>query len=82
MNEKIFELLEDLNEYYKEDNWLTVKKFLLKYLHPDFRKQFSTRNSKTKKHTLNKFENKVIDYYYINYNVRLKLYEKDKHEKE
>ena len=82
MNENIVELLEDLSEYYKDNNWLTVKKFLLKYLHPDVRKLFSTRHPKTKKHTLNKFEIKVIDYYYINYNVRLELYEKDKHEKE
>jgi len=82
MNEKISELLEDLNEYYKEDNWLTVKKFLLKYLHPDIRKKFSTRHHKSKKHSLNKFEDKLIEYYYNEYNVRLKLYEKDKHEKE
>lgn len=79
MNKKIIELLEDLNEYYKEDDWLIVKKFLLKYLHPDIRKKFSTRNNKTKKHILNDFENKIINYYCNNFNIRLRLYEKDKH---
>ena len=79
MNKKIIELLEDLSEFYKEDNWLTVKKFLLKYLHPDIRKKFSTRNDKTKKHTLNKFEKSIIDYYYQSYSIRLKLYEEDTH---
>jgi hypothetical protein len=76
---KIIELLEDLSEYYKEDNWLTVKKFLLKYLHPDIRKQFTTRHSKTKKHSLNAFEIEIINYYYNRFNVRLKLYEEDTH---
>jgi len=79
MNEKIVELLEDLFEYYKDDNWLIVKKFLLKYLHPDIRKKFTTRHNKTKKHTLNDFEEKIIEYYYIRFDIRLKLYEKDKH---
>ena len=79
MNEKIIELLEDLFEYYKDDNWLIVKKFLLKYLHPDIRKKFTTRNSKTKKHTLNDFEEKIIEYCYTKFDIRLKLYEKDKH---
>lgn len=76
---KIIELLEDLSEYYKENDWLVVKKFLLKYLHPDLRKKFTTRHHKTKKHTLNDFENKVINYYYDRFNVRLELYEKDRH---
>ena len=79
MNKKIIELLEDLSEYYKEDDWIVVKKFLLKYLHPDIRKNFSTRHSKTKKHRLNEFEEKIISYYYDKFNIRLKLYEKDRH---
>lgn len=79
MNVKIIELLEDLNEYYKEDNWIVVKKFLLKYLHPDIRKNFTTRHHKTKKHSLNSFEKNIIQYYDDQFNVRLKLYEKDKH---
>ena len=79
LDEKIIELIEDLNEYYKDDNWLIVKKFILKYTHPDVRKNFSTRNNKTKKHTLNNYEKEIIKYYYDRFNIRLKLYEKDKH---
>ena len=79
MNEKIVELLEDLSEYYEDNNWLVVKKFLLKYLHPDLRKNFTTRHPKTKKHSLNEFEKQVIEYYYDNYRVRLELYEEDRH---
>lgn len=79
MNEKISELLEDLNEYYKDNNWLIVKKFLLKYLHPDIRKKFTTRHHKTKKHTLNSFEEEIIKYYHDRFDIRLELYEKDKH---
>tara|TARA_Y100001958_G_C20867782_1_gene303296 strand:- start:190 stop:435 length:246 start_codon:yes stop_codon:yes gene_type:complete len=79
MNEKISELLEDLNEYYKDNNWLIVKKFLLKYLHPDIRKKFTTRHHKTKKHSLNNFEKEIIKYYYDRFDIRLELYEKDKH---
>ena len=82
MNEKIVELLEDLSEYYEDNNWLVVKKFLLKYLHPDLRKNFTTRHPKTKKHSLNEFEKQVIKYYYDNYKVRLELYEEDRHKKE
>jgi len=79
VNEKIVELLEDLSEYYEDNNWLVVKKFLLKYLHPDIRKNFTTRHPKTKKHSLNEFEKQVIEYYYDNYRVRLELYEEDRH---
>jgi hypothetical protein len=79
MNEKIIELLEDLSEYYKGNDWLIVKKFLLKYLHPDIRKQFTTRHYTSKKHSLNNFEKQVINYYYNIHNIRLELYEKDKH---
>jgi hypothetical protein len=82
MNKKIIELLEDLNEYYKGNNWLIVKKFLLKFLHPDVRKNFTTRNQKTKKHTLNNFEKEIIIYYYDRFDIRLELYEKDIHKKE
>lgn len=82
MNKNVIELLEDLNEYYSDNNWLIVKKFLLKFLHPDIRKNFTTRNQKTKKHTLNNFEKEIIEYYYDRFDIRLELYEKDTHKKE
>ncbi len=80
--EKILELVEELFIYYKEDDWLKVKKYLVRYLHPTIRTLFSTRNSKSKKHQLNSFEENLIDIIYLKYNRELKLYEKDKHENE
>ena len=77
--EKILELVEELFVYYKEDDWLKVKKYLVRYLHPTIRTLFSTRNSKSKKHQLNSFEKNLIDIIYSKYNRELRLYEKDKH---
>lgn len=76
---KIIELLEELFEVYKEDNWLLVKKYVMRYSHPNIRKYFSTRNKKSYKHTLNEFEISLIQYCIDNYNIKLKLYEEDKH---
>ena len=77
--DSIIELLEEIIEFYKEDNWLTIKKYILRYSHPDIRKYFSTRHSKTKKHTLNFFEESFIKFCLDNYSVHLKLKEEDKH---
>lgn len=79
IEDKVLELIDDIAEFYKDDNWLTVKKFLLRYSHPEARKNFSTRHDKTKKHTINTYEQSIINYYEEKYSVRLKLYEKDKH---
>ena len=77
--EKIIELLEEIIEFYKEDNWLVIKKYILRYSHPDIRKYFSTRHYKTKKHTLNYFEKTFINFCFDNYNLKFILYEEDKH---
>tara|TARA_Y100000992_G_scaffold289101_1_gene243354 strand:- start:415 stop:684 length:270 start_codon:yes stop_codon:yes gene_type:complete len=77
--EKIIELVKELLEFYKEDDWLILKKYLLRYLHPDIRKYFSTRNSVTKKHKLNDFELSLIEYINNNYRHYLELKEKDTH---
>ena len=77
--EKIIELIEELLEFYKEDDWLILKKYLLRYLHPDIRKYFSTRNSYTKKHKLNSFELSLIEYINSEYKHNLELKEKDTH---
>ena len=79
IDDEIIELIDDLFEFYKEEDWLIVKKFLVRYLKPEIRTKFSTRNQKTKKHTLNKFENIIITYCKENYNKNLKLKEEDKH---
>ena len=45
----IVELIEEIGEYYEGNDWLVIKKYLLRYLKPEIRRNFSTRNSKTKK---------------------------------
>ena len=77
--EKALELIEELFEFYKEDNWIRIKKFLITYLHPTVRKNFSTTHSKTKKHTLNDFEKSLIVKCQNIYNRKIILYEKDRH---
>ena len=42
------------------DDWVTIKKIMLRSLHPDLRKSFSTRDPKTKEQSLNEFEKQLI----------------------
>ena len=77
--DKVLELIGELFEYYKEDDWIRIKKFLITYLNPSIRKNFSTRNAKTKKHTLNEFEKNLIKKCQNIYKRKIILYEKDKH---
>lgn len=71
--EKIVELIKEIGPYYKGHDWLVIKKYLLRYLHPSIRKNFSTRENKTKKHTINEFESIIIDLYYKIFQVKLVL---------
>lgn len=77
--EKIEELLQEIIEVYEGDNWLTVKKYVLRYSHPDIRKYFSTRHHYTKKHTLNDFEISLISFCKEKYDIDLELKIEDKH---
>jgi hypothetical protein len=77
--EKIEELILEIGAFYEGNDWLVVKKYILKYLHPTIRKNFSTRNAKTKKHTLSLYDKEVIDLYYEHFKVRLILNEKNTH---
>lgn len=76
---KIEELVDEIGDVYEGNDWLVVKKYLMKYLDPRIRKLFSTRNSKSKKHTISDFDQKIIDIYYHKFGVRLKLDEAKKH---
>lgn len=76
--DKITELLDEIGEIYKENDWLLIKKYLLRYLHPNTRKNFSTRDPKSKKHTINSYEEKIISMYYNKFNVKLVLDETKK----
>lgn len=75
----IIELLEEILFYYEDDNWLVVKKYILRYLKPEYRRMFSTRHPKTKKHSLNNFEKYIIQYCKDKYSKVLILNEKDTH---
>lgn len=77
--QEITALIEELIEFYSGDDWMLVKKYILRYSRPETRKNFSTRHFKTKKHKLNNFEIKLINYCEIEYNLNLKLHDKDKH---
>jgi len=76
--EKAIELADEIGDVYQGNDWLVVKKYILKYLNPTYRRRFSTRDEKTKKHTINDFENSLIDYYQQQFNVRLELDEEKK----
>lgn len=76
---EINDLIEELFEFYNGDDWIKVKKYILRYSHPDTRRNFSTRNEKTKKHSLNDFEINLIKDIKNKYNIELELKEKDKH---
>ena len=47
---KAKELADEIGEFYEGKDWLVVKKYILKYLNPNYRRSFSTRDEKTKKH--------------------------------
>ena len=76
--EKAIELADEIGDVYQGNDWLVVKKYILKYLNPTYRRRFSTRDKKTKKHTINDFESSLIDYYQQQFNVRLELDEEKK----
>jgi len=77
--EKILELIEELIEFYHDEDWLVVKKYLLRHAHPMIRKNFSTRHPKSKKHTLNEFEIELLKYCQEKFKVSLKLKEENTH---
>ena len=57
----------------ENQNWMDFKKIMLKSLPSNMRKKFSTRDPKTKKQSLNNFEKEMIDTYYRETGVELRL---------
>ena len=78
--------MEEYKKYMKvafmilEENhdWMDFKKIMLKSLPSKMRKNFSTRDPKTKKQSLNSFEREMIDIYYRETGIELRL--EDNHE--
>ena len=81
IEEDIKVILEEINCVYKEKDWLVVKKYILKSVSPQKRKNFSRRNYLSKKHSINNYEKTLIEYYEKKFNIKLELKEKDKHKK-
>ena len=52
-------------------SWMELKKVLLVTLSAQDRSNFSTRDPKTKKQWLNKFEERLIDNYYLRTGMKL-----------
>lgn len=69
----IEEIMYEIGDVYEGNDWLIVKKYMLRYSHPNLRKLFSTRHIKTKKHTINDYEKALIDKYYKRYKIKLVL---------
>ena len=55
------------------DDWMSVKKYLLRSIPIVDRKLFSTRDSKTKRQEINDFEKEIIQYYEIQTGKKLRL---------
>jgi len=55
------------------DDWVTVKKEILRGIPSPLRKRFSRRDSRTKEQWLNDFEKELINYYREQTGVDLKL---------
>lgn len=78
LHEQIKNLADEIGDVYHGNDWLIVKKYIIRYSNPKLRKNFSTRNVKNMKHKINEYEKHVIDYYYQKFNVRLELDEQKK----
>jgi len=61
------------NSGVKGEAWMPVKKYLLLSIPSKMRKNFSTRDPKTKKQSLNDFERSIIDIYESMTGIRLRL---------
>jgi len=70
-------LLEEMDFAYKllgdSADWVSFKKVMLRSLPSNLRKNFSTRDSKTKDQHLNLFERKLIDIYKNRTSIELRL---------
>ena len=76
MNDEQLEVLHeclDIAQRCEVNSWVGLKKILLLTLPSEARKQFSTRDPYTKKHTVNDFERDVVDIYYKKTGVKLRL---------
>ena len=74
MTERIIEELYLIAKFVgPENDWMVIKKLLLRSLPPTLRKNFSTRHPKTKQQSLNEFERNLIDIYKRHTGIELRI---------
>ena len=62
--ERIKEFFKEVSVYAGDcDDWVEIKKEVMKYLSAPVKSNFSRRHPVTKNHTLNQFEEEMINYY-------------------
>jgi len=72
--DRILEQIEFVSAYVADcDDWVTVKKEIMRGLPSDLRRHFSTRNQKTKEQWLSEFDKIIIGCWYDVTGVKLKL---------
>ena len=55
------------------EEWMDIKKYLLRSISSELRVNFSTRDHKTKAQSLNNFERRLIAFYESHTGIRLKV---------
>ena len=71
---KVTDQLDEISQYAGDcDDWMTIKKEVMKSIPSDFRKLFSRRDPITKEQVPNKFDLLVIEYYFNITGIKLKI---------
>lgn len=72
--EKIVNQLREISEYAGScDDWMTIKKEVMKSIPSNLRSLFSRRDPITKEQVPNGFDKAIIEYYYDLTGIRLKI---------
>lgn len=70
-------IIQEIDALIKNDlsceDWMELKRYLLKCVNTELRTKFSTRDPKTKRQSLNDFEKKIIDLYEFSAGVKLRV---------
>jgi len=72
--QKIIEQLREISQYAGDcDDWMTIKKEVMKSIPSDLRSLFSRRDPITKEQIPNNFDKNIIEYYYSLTGITLKI---------
>ena len=71
---RVIEQIHEVSSYVDDcDDWVTIKKEIMKGIPSDLRKYFSRRDSLSKEQVPNDFDKSVIEYYFRLTGVQLKI---------